>query len=85
MTIQIVAVQSPENRGHVHVRVFGYRVSDMARRIVEVALSPEDAADLVADCRALGNEWPAIEVPDNSWAFIINTGDMPMIHLRETP
>jgi hypothetical protein len=82
--IQIVAIQNPTGRQHEHVRVFGYRVTDTLRRIVEVAVSVADAADLIADTAAL-KEFPSIEVDDKHVVGCLNTGDIEMIHLKEQP
>jgi hypothetical protein len=82
--IQIIAIQSPAGRKHEHVRVFGYRVTDTLRRVVEVAVSVADAADLIADTNAL-KAFPSIEVEDKHVVGCLNTGDIEMIHLMDQP
>lgn len=83
-TIQLLAIQNPPGRKHEHVRVFGYRVGDMKRRVVEVAVSVADATDLIAMLHA-EKALPEIEVDDRAWVTCLNTGDIEMIHLKEGP
>jgi hypothetical protein len=82
--IQIIAIQNPAGRKHEHVRVFGYRLTDTLRRVVEVAVTMADAADLIADAVAL-KEFPTIEVDDKHVVGCLNTGDIEMIHMKEQP
>ncbi len=82
ITIQIVSIEHPAGRGHEYVRVFGFRTADPRRQIVEVAVNIADATALIADADAM-KEFPEIEVPDNSWVRCLNTGSIPMIHMKE--
>jgi hypothetical protein len=82
--VQIIAVQNPAGRKHEHVRVFGYRVSDLLRRVVEVAVTTADAAEIIADTHR-EREFPTIEVDDRYIVGCLNTGDIEMIHLKEQP
>lgn len=82
-TIIIEAIQHPSSRGRLdHVLVFGHRESDPDEKRVAVALHTKDAVALIHDAEALYN-FPEIEVPDHTWMRCLNSGDMPMIHMRE--
>jgi hypothetical protein len=82
--LQVIAVQNPAGRRHEHVRVFGYKVDDLAHRVREVAVSTADAADLIAIVAA-EKAFPIIEVEDRYVVICLNTGDIEMIHLKEQP
>jgi len=80
-TLQVVAVQQPVRRGHEHVRVFGYDITDPRKRIVEVAVSIGEAVAMIALAEQT-HEFPQVEVPDNAWIFCLNTGNMEMVHIE---
>lgn len=81
-TLQVVAVQNLKGRQHAHVRVFGYRTGDANRVIVEVAVDPDEAVDLIAAADR-EKKFPEIEVPSRYIIYIITTGGIDMIHIGE--
>jgi hypothetical protein len=64
------------------VLVFGYRESDLARRVVLVPVTVADAVALIEDGQT-EREFPVIEVPDWAWAHCLNTGGVKMVHFTE--
>jgi hypothetical protein len=82
--ITIIAVQELAGRKQEYVRAFGYRTADAAQRPVEVALSAVDGHAMFLAAN-LDKRFPEIEVPDNTWAFVLNTGDVKVVRMRETP
>lgn len=81
-TIQILSIEAPAGRKHEYIRVFGYRVTDLLKRIVEVAVSVNDAAAIVRESSAL-KEFYEIEVPDNAWCYCANMGNIPVLQFKE--
>jgi hypothetical protein len=81
-TIQVVAVQNLTGRKHPHVRVFGYRTGDVEKTIIEVALQPEDAVDLIAAADK-EKSFPEIDVPANAVVRILTTAGIDVIHIGE--
>jgi len=57
--------------GYVHV--YGVRESDVANRVVGVAVSKADALDLVSKAQYEG-ALPTIEVPARSWFYVAVLG-----------
>jgi hypothetical protein len=80
--LQVIAVQNPTGRLHEHVRVFGYRLPDLKRRVWEVAVTVADAADLIAMAHS-DKEFPIIEVDERKIVGCLNTGGIEMIHAKE--
>ena len=78
-TLQVIAVQNLTGRRHPHVRVFGYRPEDPQRVILEVALSPDDAVDLIAEA-STNNEFPEIEIETRYVMKILNTDGIDVLH-----
>lgn len=81
-TLQVIAVQHPAGRGHPHVRVFGYRVGDPKKTVVEVALHSDDAVDLI-EYASTNRAFPEIEIADRYVIGILNTDGLNMIHIAE--
>ena len=81
-TIQVVGIQHLAGRGHHYVRCFGYRTADPNRQIVEVALDPNDAVEIIelADKK---KQFPEIEIPSRSIISILNTDGLNLIHIGE--
>lgn len=79
IAIQLVAVQHPGGREHDHVRAFGYRVRDVRKRMVEVALTTDEALDVLAKAE-VERKFPELTVPDHEWSYCLNTGDVAMVH-----
>lgn len=79
--LQVVGVQSPAGRQHAHVRVFCYRVADLKKTIVEVAVTVDEAVALIASAN-VHKEFPQIEVSDNEWAFCLNLCALQMVHIQ---
>lgn len=82
VTIQVTAVQSFAGRGSDPVRVFGYRVGDLLRRVVQVTVSSRDACDIVES--AADRRFPVIEVPDHAWVHCINSGEVETLSFNNT-
>ena len=82
VTLQIVAVQNLQGRMHQYVRVFGYRPADPARVIVEVALEPEDAFDLI-EAADRDKQYPEIEINDRAIVKILTTAGLDLIHIGQ--
>jgi hypothetical protein len=57
--------------GYVHV--YGVRASDVAHRLVGVAVTTREAADIMAQAEKLGH-MPTIEVGDNRWFYVAAFG-----------
>lgn len=68
-TIQVQHIERLAGRRHEHVEVRGYRVADLHRRPVVIALSVFDAGILLAYGNTSGS-YPQIEVPDSAWMFL---------------
>ncbi len=58
-------------KGLLHV--YGVRSSDAAKRLVGVALTDRDAAEIMEQAGYVG-EMPTIEVPDRAWFFVAGLG-----------
>lgn len=83
-TIQILAVQQPAGRKHEYLRIMGHRVDDPKMQMVEVAVSVVVASEILANA-SKHHVFPEIEVPDNSWCYCANLGDMEMIQMQGKP
>jgi hypothetical protein len=81
-TLQVVAVQNLTGRQHPHVRVFGYRPEDPQRVILEVALYPDDAVDLIAAADT-NKKFPEIEIETRYVMKILSTAGLDVIHIGE--
>jgi len=83
-TLQVVAVQNLNGRKHDYVRVFGHDVNDMGdtKLVVEVALSPKDAMELI-EVAARERKFPEIEVPERSIVKILNTDNIELLHIGQ--
>ncbi len=81
-TLQVVAVQNLTGRMHDHVRVFGYRVTDPERLLLEVALFPDDAVDLIASAD-VEKKFPEIEIETRYLMKILTTAGIDVIHIGE--
>ena len=81
-TLQVVAVQNLTGRQHSHVRVFGYRVEDPMRLLLEVALFPDDAVDLIS-AADVEKKFPEIEIETRYIMKILTTAGIDVIHIGE--
>jgi len=81
-TLQVVAVQNLQGRVHPHVRVFGYRPGDAERVIVEVALSPDDAFDLIESAQR-DKAFPEIEIIERAVVKVLTTAGLRVVHFDD--
>lgn len=81
-TLQVVAVQNLQGRKHAHVRVFGYPTGDPERTLVEVALNPDDAVDLISEADT-NKAFPEIEIASRAVVKILTTMGLDVIHIGE--
>lgn len=57
--------------GYVHV--FGVRAHDTASRLVGVALTTKDAAEIMSMAEMVGH-MPTLEVPERAWFYVAALG-----------
>ena len=63
------------------MRVFGYRTTDLKQRIVEVAVTVEEACSLIDEARGKG--FGEVEVGDSSWAYCVNVSGVKLVYWKE--
>jgi hypothetical protein len=74
-TIKLVGVEDIEQRKQERpsMRFYGYRVTDMANRLVVIEVSMKEGASIMNDA-AREADFPEVEVEDNQWAYVGGIG-----------
>lgn len=80
-TIHVTAVQEPAGRKVDTLRVLGHRNGDLLHRPVEVLVGTTDAEELIRHAMR-HREYPSIEVPSRSWAFVGVLGDTKFLYMK---
>lgn len=80
--LQVTGVQYMPGRVHKHVRVFGYRAYDPDRKVMEVAVDPKDATEIM-EYAQINQAFPEVEVPSRALAVVLNVGDMKVVRMEE--
>jgi len=74
-TIQLTGLDDVAKRQwDGHVRLYGYREVDAAKRVIGIAVREPEARDVMDQARYIGT-MPKIEVDDRFWFYVAVIGD----------